>query len=382
MIFHRLPPIFLLGFFSVLGLGLSTAWAEEKGPILVGNIGSLSGKDASFGQAGQRGLILAIEEINAEGGINGRPIQLIHEDNRSTAGESATIARKLISRDKVVAIIGETTSGRSLEVAPLAQRARIPMITPSGTNIKVTRAGNYIFRTCFIDPFQGEIMARFAHDKLGYRKVAVLSSTSSAYSVELSKEFEKRFTALGGKIVAEQKYAEGDRDFNAQLTTLKNTGAEAVFIPGYYTEVALAVRQARALGIELPFFGGDGWEAPELLQIGGDALNGCYYSAHFSAQNNNPQVAAFVKSYQARWNGATPDAFAALGYDTGRILADALRRAGSTKGPDLQKALAATKDLPGVTGKTTFDKNGDPAKSAVIIVIENGKTRFHSTIEP
>ena len=379
MIFSRLHRIFLLGLSTALGLSLSSAATAD--PILVGNIGSLSGKDASFGQAGQRGLILAIEEINAANGIQGRPIKLIHEDNRSTAGESATIARKLISRDKVIAIIGETTSGRSLEVAPLAQRARIPMITPSGTNIKVTQAGNYIVRTCFIDPFQGEIMARFAHDKLNFRKVAILSSTSSAYSVELSKEFEKRFTTLGGKVVAEQKYAEGDRDFNAQLTTLKNAGAEAIFIPGYYTEVALAVRQARALGIQLPFFGGDGWEAPELLQIGGDSLNGCYYSAHFSSQNNNPQVAAFVKNYQARWDGATPDAFAALGYDTGRVLADALRRADSTKGPDLQKALAATKDLPGVTGKTTFDKNGNPAKSAVIIAIENGKTRFHSTID-
>ncbi|EIP97483.1 ABC-type branched-chain amino acid transport system, periplasmic component [Opitutaceae bacterium TAV1] len=358
------------------------ASARAAEPIKVGEYNSLTGKEASFGQSTHRAIVLAVEEINAAGGVLGRPLQLVTEDNQSKAGESATAVRKLISRDKVVAVIGEATSGRSLEAAPLAQRARIPMIATAATNPRVTETGNYIFRTCFIDPFQGTLMARFARDTLGFKRVALLTSVSSAYSVGLSKFFHERFTADGGTIAAEQKYSEGDKDFRAQLTAIKASGADAVFVPGYYTEVALAVRQARDLGLAIPFIGGDGWEAPQLLEIGGDALNGCYYSAHFSPQNAAPLVQAFVKNYQARWGGLVPDAFAALGYDAIHLLADAIRRAGTTDGPALRDALAATQDLEGVTGATTFDAQRNPTKAASIITIADGKFRFDRTIAP
>ncbi len=351
-------------------------------PIKVGEIASLTGKEAAFGQSSHKGTVLAVEQLNAAGGVLGRPLQLLSEDNQSKAGESATVARKLLSREKVVALLGEVASSRSLEMAPIAQRAKIPMISPSSTNPKVTEVGDYVFRVCFIDPFQGTVMAKFAKETLKARRVAVLTSVSSAYSVGLAKYFKERFLADGGEIALEQKFAEGDKDFKAQLTAIRAAGVDAIFVPGYYTEAALITRQARELGLTLPLFGGDGWEAPQLIEIGGKAVEGTYYSTHYSPEDTAPAVQAFVAAFRARWNGETPDAMAALGYDSALVLADAIKRAGGTEGPALRDALAATKGFAGVTGATNIDAGRNASKSAVIVTIKDGQFKFVQSVAP
>ena len=361
---------------------IATVSAQGTDPIRVGEYASLTGKEASFGQSSHKGIAMAIEEINAAGGALGRSFELITEDDQTAPGQSATAAKILISRDKVIALLGEVSSGRSLEAAPIAQAAHIPMIAPAATNPKVTQTGNYIFRVCFIDPFQGTVMAKFALDDLKVRRVAIISSVSNAYSVGLAKFFRQTFTENGGTVAVEQKYSEGDKDFRAQLTAVKAANVEAVFVPGYYTEAALIVRQGRELGITAPFLGGDGWVAEQLLQIGGDALNGCYYSTHFSPEDSAPNVQAFVAKFRATWGGETPDAFAALGYDAAYVLLDAIRRAGSTEGPKLRAALAATRDFKGATGLTTIDEHRDASKPAAIIAIKDGKLTFLKTVAP
>jgi branched-chain amino acid transport system substrate-binding protein len=367
---------------SLLLLGPIVTALYAADTIKVGEYASLTGKDATFGQSQHKGIVLAIEELNAGGGVLGKQIELVHEDNQSKAGESATIARKLISRDKVVALLGEVASTRSLEVAPIAQGAKIPMISPAATNPAVTEKGNYIFRVCFIDPFQGTVMAKFAKDDLKAKKVATLTSVSNAYSVGLAKYFKETFTKGGGTVAIEQKYNEGDKDFRAQLTAIRAAHVDAVFVPGYYTEAALIVRQARGLGLDIPFIGGDGWESEKLIEIGGEALNGCYYSTHFSPENKDPNVTQFVEKFKKRWDNETPDAFAALGYDAARVLADAMKRAGTTEGPKVRDALAATKNFPGASGVTTIDKARNATKGAIVIAIKGGKLEFNKTVQP
>jgi branched-chain amino acid transport system substrate-binding protein len=364
------------------GLLLLASCSKQGSSIKVGEYASLTGKEATFGQSSHKGIVMALEELNAAGGVLGQKLELLSEDNQTKAGESATVAKKLLARDKVVALLGEVSSGRSLEAAPIAQAAKVPMIAPAATNPKVTETGDYIFRVCFIDPFQGTVMAKFAASELHAKKVAIISSVSNAYSVGLTKYFRETFTEGGGEIVAEQKYSEGDKDFRAQLTAVKASGAEGVFVPGYYTESALLIRQARELGLTVPFFGGDGWESEKLLEIGGDALNGCFYSTHFSPQNDDPHVAEFVKKFQARWTNEIPDAFAALGYDAAYVLVDAIKRAGTTDSAKLRDALAATKNFPGATGLTTIDENRNASKPATIIAIKDGKLSFYKTVAP
>lgn len=367
---------------AALALLASMLRSAEPAPIKIGEFASLTGKEAAFGQSSHKGTLLAVEEINAAGGVLGRRIQLITEDNQSKAGESATIAKKLISRDKVVALIGEVASMRSLEAAPIAQQARIPMISPSSTNPKVTEIGNYVFRVCFIDPFQGVVMAKFARNTLKLKRVAVLTSVSSAYSVGLAKYFKERFAQDGGVIALEQRFTEGDKDFKAQLTAIKAANVDGIFLPGYYTEAALVCKQARDLGMNLPLFGGDGWEAPQLISIGGAAVEGTYYSTHYSPENKSPAVSGFVERFRKRWNNEVPDAMAALGYDAAMVLADAIKRAGTTDSAKLRDALAATKNLPGVTGDTTLDAQRNASKAAVVIAVKDGKFKFLETVAP
>ena len=364
---------------SLLALGLSANAAE---PIKVGEYASLTGKEATFGQSSHKGTVLAIEEANAAGGVLGRPLQLVAEDNQSKPGESGTIATKLITREKVVALLGEVASSRSIEAAIVAQRYRIPLISPSSTNPKVTEIGDYIFRVCFIDPFQGTALAKFAHGHLKAKRVAIVTSVSSAYSVGLAKYFREQFLADGGTIVLEQKYAEGDKDFKAQLTAIKATAPDAIFVPGYYTEAALICKQARDLGLTIPLFGGDGWEAPELISIGGAAVEGTYCSTHYSPESPSPAVKDFIKRFQARWSGETPDAMAALGYDSALVLVDAIRRAGTTEPAKLRDAIAATRNLEGVSGRTTIDAQRNASKPAVIVEVRNGSFRFVQAVEP
>jgi branched-chain amino acid transport system substrate-binding protein len=372
---------FLAGF-TLAAAGIAGAAAPASGPIKIGEYASLTGKEAAFGQASHKGTVLAVEEINAAGGVLGRKLQLITEDNQSKAGESATIAKKLISRDKVVALLGEVASMRSLEAAPIAQQAKIPMITSSSTNPKVTEIGNYVFRVCFIDPFQGVVMAKFARRTLRLQRVALVTSVSSAYSVGLAKYFKEQFAREGGAIALEQKYSEGDKDFKAQLTAIKAAGVEGIFVPGYYTEAALICKQARDLGLQLPIFGGDGWEAPQLVSIGGAAVEGTYYSTHYSPENKSPAVVSFVARYRQRWNDEVPDAMAALAYDAALVLADAIKRAGTTAASPLRDALAATRGFPGVTGITTLDAKRNATKAAVVLMVKDGAFKFVESIAP
>lgn len=355
--------------------------AHAQGTIKVGEFASLTGKEATYGQASHKGTLLAVEEVNAAGGVLGRKLELITEDNQSKAGESGTIVRKFISRDKVVAVLGEVASSRTLEAAPIAQNAKIPLISPSSTSPAVTEKGNYIFRVCFIDPFQGTVMAKFARNTLKIRKVAVLSSVSSAYSVGLSKYFKERFAADGGTVAIEQKFSEGDKDFKAQLTAIKAAGVEGIFVPGYYAEAGLICRQAQALGIKLPIFGADGWESPELVEIGGKSVEGMYFATHYSPENSDPLVAGFNARFRQRW-GDVSDTLTGLGYDSVMMLVDAIKRAGTTEPAKLRDALAATKNFKGVTGTITLDAQRNPTKSAVVLIVKNGKFEFVETIDP
>jgi len=258
--------------------------------IKVGEFAYLTGKEAAFGNSSHKGTALAIEDLNAAGGVLGKKLELFTEDNRSTPGESATVVRKLISREQVVAMLGEVASGRSLEGASVCQPSKIPMISPSSTKPEVTEKGDYIFRVCFIDPFQGKVLSTFARQTLKVDNVAMLVDAAAPYSVGLASNFKDTFTAAGGKIAVEQKFSSGDKDFKAQLTAIKAASPQAIFAPCYYTEAGLIVRQARELGITVTIFGGDGWEAPEVLDLGGKAMEGTYYSTHYSAEDSSPKV--------------------------------------------------------------------------------------------
>jgi branched-chain amino acid transport system substrate-binding protein len=356
--------------------------AETQATIKVGEFASLTGKDATFGISSHEGTLMAIEEINAAGGVLGKKLELLTEDTQCKAGEPATVVNKLIARDGVIAVLGEVASSRSLEAAPICQANKIPMVSPSSTNPKVTETGDYIFRVCFIDPFQGTVMANFATRTLKAKRVAVFTDVKSDYSKGLAKYFKEKFTANGGTIVAELDYNGGDKDFKAQLTAIKAENPDGVFVPGYYTEAALICIQARQLGLTVPLFGGDGWESDKLFEIGGQAVEGNYFSSHYSPEVGSDVSKRFVANYRKRWNGKTPDAMAACGYDSALVLADAIKRAGTTDGPKLRDALAATRNFQAVTGTITIDSNRDASKSAVILQISGGKCKYLETVQP
>jgi ABC-type branched-chain amino acid transport systems, periplasmic component len=357
----------------------SVIFAQDK--IVIGEYASLTGGSASFGQSSHKGTALAIDEINTAGGVLGKKLKLITEDDQSQAGQPATIARKLISQDKAVAILGEVASSKSLEAAPICQQNKIPMISPASTNPKVTEVGDYIFRVCFIDPFQGTVMSKFAQSK-GWKNVAVLTDVKQDYSVGLAEFFIKDFKESGGQIVKEQKYSTGDKDFKPQLTSIKAAKPDAIFVPGYYAEVSLIAKQARLLGIKAPLLGGDGWVGDSLLKVAGNALDGSFFSCHFSSADKSPVVQGFVEKFKAKYNGETPDDMAALGYDSAMILADAIKRAGSTEPEKLRDAIAATKEHQGITGKITLDEHRNANKPAVILTIGNGGFDFVETVAP
>ena len=307
---------------------------------------------------------------------------MVVADDQSRPEEAVTVVQKLLNQDKVVAVIGEVASSRSLAAAPVCQRSRIPMLSPSSTNPKVTEVGNYIFRACFIDPFQGSAMANFSMNKLGMKRLAVLYDVKNDYSVGLRQFFIDTVNKNGGQIVADESYGEGDIDFKAQLTKIRGQNPDGIYVPGYYTEVGLICRQARELGINIPLMGGDGWDSDKTFEIGRDAVNGCYFTNHYSPDEDRPEVKAFVDAYKAKYNGKTPDAMAILGYDAMRILADAITRAGKTSGKAIRDALAATKDFPGASGKITMDANRNAQKPIVILKIEGDKTHFVGSVQP
>ncbi len=364
---------------ALLALLLGCARAAE--PIKIGFFMSITGRDASFGEASLRGARLAVEELNAAGGILGRPVELIVEDNRSVAGESATAAKKLIARDRVVALVGECSSARTLEAAPVAQAAGVPLITPASTSPKVTQIGDAIFRVCFIDPFQGDVLAAFARRELKLKRAALLIDAGSPYSLGLAEYFSKAFIALGGEVVATQKYSGADTDFRAQLTSIRATQPDALFLPGYYVAAGLVAQQAKQLGLKATLLGGDGFEAPQLLEIGGAALEGTYYSTHFAVENTEAASRRFVDAFRTR-HGAAPNGLSALSYDAVKLVAHAVVRAGTTEKGALRQALATTKEFPGVTGRTTLNAQRDADKDAAIIKVSEGRLVFVQTVRP
>lgn len=350
--------------------------------ILIGEYASLTGSEATFGQSSHNGLELAVEEMNKAGGLLGKQIRLVTEDNQGKPSETQTVVQKLINRDKVVAVIGEVASSRSKAGAPICQAAKIPMITPASTNPEVTTIGDYVFRVCFIDPFQATVMSKFALNSMKVKKVALLIDQKNAYSTGLADNFRKVFTEMGGEIVEEQKYSNGDKDFKAQLTAIKAKDPEAVFIPGYYTDVNLISIQAREIGLTCPLFGSDGWESVKLTEgKAKDALEGSFFSTHVSADDPSPQIQNFKKKYREKY-GNEPDAMAFLAYDAGMILFDAIKRAGDTNGEKIKNELAKTKDFQGVTGIITINDQRNAVKPAVVLEVRDGKFVYKETIAP
>jgi len=341
--------------------------------VRIGVFMSTTGSTANFGISSVNGIKMAADEINAAGGINGKQVELLVQDDRSDASEAATIVTKFVTQDQVHAVIGEVASSRSIAAAPIAQNAKIPMLTPSSTNPEVTKKGDFIFRSCFIDPYQGAAIAQFAAKTLGAKSAAIMVDRKNDYSTGLEKVINETFTKFGGKIVATQSYQEGDQDFNAQLTSLKGTNPEVIFVPGYYNDVGLIAKQARDKGITVPLIGGDGWDSEQLYKIGGTALNGSYFTNHYSPYDTDPRVVKFVNDYKQRYN-STPDALAATAYDAANIMFDAIKRSKSLSGPDIRDALAATNAFPGVTGTVTFNQQRDAVKPIVMIEIKPGGT--------
>ncbi|MBF0315739.1 MAG: ABC transporter substrate-binding protein [Oligoflexia bacterium] len=377
--------LFLLMIFSLLSFSCTKKSADT---IVIGNYGSLTGSEATFGLSTRDGIQLAIDEFNSAGGLNGKKLELKVYDNQGKPEEARLSVEKLINVDKVVALLGEVASTRSLAAAPVAQQYKVPMITPSSTNPEVTKKGNFIFRTCFIDPFQGQVMAKFAVNSLKLKRGAILRDNKSDYSMGLADYFTKTLTELGGTVIADEKYASGDSDFKAQLTSLREKHPDFIFIPGYYTEVGLIARQARELGISSMLLGGDGWDSPKLIEIGGTALDGSYFSNHYTAEDKRPEVQEFITKFKNKYNVA-PDGLAAAGYDAAQILLAAMKRAKSLEGDDLRLAIAATTNHPGVTGMITINSERDAVKSAVVLRVSTagsatggGEFKFVESVHP
>ena len=368
----------LFGILLTLTLALTLKAAP---PIKVGEVDPLTGGVSQFGIGCHRGFLLAFEQINGEGGILGQKIELITEDDQSKPGQSATAVRKLITQDKVAAILGDATSSATLEAAPIAQSDKIPMMTPTATNPRITEVGDFIFRVCFLDEFQGRMLARFAREQLKAQKIFTLTDVKQDYSVDLLKFFEDEFTKLGGTIVGEQSYSTGDTDFRAQLTPIRAVKPDAVYVPGYYQEAALIVKQGRQIGLTMPFIGCDGWANQALIEIGGKAVNGCFFTNHFSPDDQSPIVKSFVTKYQEKY-GTLPDTFSALGYDAARLLSGAIQRAGSTDPAAVRDALARTADFQGVTGQISFDANRNASKPGLIVTVKDGKFEVAEKIAP
>jgi branched-chain amino acid transport system substrate-binding protein len=363
------------------GGGSGSGSGSSGSTIPVGYYGDLTGNTATFGTSTKEGIDLALDEINQKPPL-GKQLEIKSEDDQGKPDQAASVVTKLITQNQVVTVIGEVASSNSLAAAPICQKEKVPMITPASTNPEVTKTGDYIFRICFIDPFQGSVMAKFAFNKLHAKKAAILTDVKSDYSNGLSKFFKETFTQLGGQVVQEQSYSQGDINFNAQLSSIKGAAPDVIFVPGYYNEVGTIARQARDLGVKVPLMGGDGWDSPKLFESAGDALEGCYFSNHYSSESKDPRVQDFIKSYKGKYSGKVPDAMAALGYDAIRILADAIGRANSTDGTALRDAIAKTANFPGVTGNITLDPNRNATKPAVVLQIKGQGYKYVDTVQP
>jgi branched-chain amino acid transport system substrate-binding protein len=386
-----------------IAAALAGCGGSAKDELVIGEYGSLTGGDATFGQSTKNGVRIALDELKAtrEGKIGGLVVRIVEEDDQGRAEEAATVVQKLINQDQVMAVLGEVASSRSLAAGPICQAAGVLMISPSSTNPKVTEVGDFIFRMCFLDDFQGWVMAKYTAEELKLKRVAMLKDLKNDYSIGLAQYFTDAFKTMGGTVIVEQAYSSGDQDFRAQLTAIKARKPDAIVVPGYYTEVGLIARQARELGITVPLIGGDGWESSQLLEIGGEALNGCYYSNHWALDYPDPKLQEFLKRYRDAY-GSDPDAIGGLAYDAASVLFTALDRlaeqepeifkglsskmaateARKTACKRLRDLIAATAEYPGVTGTITLDAHRNATKPAVVIAIKDGKKVFATSIKP
>ena len=361
--------------------GRESQTAASADDIPIGVYGALSGDQAAFGNATVQGVKLAAEEINAAGGVLGRKIRLVIEDDRGKPEEAADVVTKLITGNDVIAVIGENSSAQSLAAAPIAQANGVPMISPSSTNPNVTKKGDYIFRVCFTDPYQGKALATFVRNNLKLTRAGILKDNKNDYSVGLAEFFGKEFAALGGTIVAEQSYAGGDTEFRPQLTTIRKADPEVLFVPGFYTDVGQIAIQARDLGMTLPMVGGDGWDSPVVIEIGGKSIENSYFSDHYFVGDPRPLVQKFVEAIRKR-HGKNPEANAALGYDALKILVAAIGRAGSLDRKAIRDQIASTSNYDGVSGVITMGPERDPIKPVAMIKIENGQMNFAGWVKP
>ncbi len=359
---------------------IPTPTPENPRAIRIGFFVSQTGEQSSFGLDATKGAQLAVKEINAAGGVLGRPLALVERDTQSRSDITSAVVTELIDKKRVSVLVGEIATDRSLVAAPLAQAAGIPMITPGSTHESLTQAGDGIFRACYTDLFQAIAMSKFARS-IDAQTAAVIFDPSSPYGSDLATIFKTDFTSHGGQIVAQATYQTGDKDFSAQLNAIKSRMPEVIFLPCYYTEAALIISQARQLGMDMPFLGTDGWDSAEFLKVGGDAVNNCYFSSHFSAENTASPVSAFVQAYSSAY-GQPPPPLAALSYDTIYLVADAIKRADSTESSKIKTALATTAGFQGVTGTIAFDENRNPTKPAIVIRIQKGKFTYLETSSP
>ena len=361
----------------LIGLMLTTAaFAEVK----IGVVLPTSGAIATFGQENINGLKLAMEKIKK---TSHQKLVLFVEDDKSEAIEATNAIRKLLNVDKVSVVIGEVTSSNTLAMAPIAQENKVPLFSPAATNVKVTQIGNFISRACFTDDFQGVVMAKFAVNNLKKKKGLIIIDNSSDYSKGLGAAFKAEFIKNGGKLVTDEEltYVQKDMDFQSLLRKVKRANPDVIFLPGYYQEAGLIIKQARALGINAPFLGGDGWDSPKLFEIAGPAIKGNFISSHFAPDDKDPKVQAFVKDYEKAYK-SKPGAMAALGYDAISIVADAINRAKSTKSADINDAILATKNFPGVTGAITIDENRNSKKAAVVLETTVSGFIFNKKVNP
>jgi len=367
-----------------LGLAVSAilpfVGCDKNKEVVIGGVAPLTGEAATFGVSTKNGYDLAVAEWNAKGGVLGKQVKLVFADDKGDPAEGATVYTKLIEQDKACAIVGTVMSKVSLAGAPICQAAKVPMIATASTNPKVTGVGNFVFRACFIDPFQGTVGAKFAFDDLKAKKAACLFDVGNDYTKGLSEFFKTKFTALGGEVVGFEGHATGTSDFKAQLTKVLAAKPDVLYVSDYYSDVAIIAKQALELGFKGPLVGGDGWDSPKLVEIAGPAVEGCFFTNHYAKEDKAPIVQDFVKKYTAKYNAA-PDALAALAYDATNIMLDAINRAGSTDGTAIQGALVKT-DLKVVTGQVKFDGDRNPVKSAVIIELKGGQQVYKTTVAP
>ena len=361
-------------------IAFASCGSGSSSEIKIASINPLTGEAASYGASTKNGATMAAEEWNAKGGILGKKIKLIYADDKGDPAEGAAVVTKMIQQDKVTAIIGPVTSRVTLAAAPIAQSSKIPLLTPTATNEKVTQVGDYIFRSCFIDSFQGTIAAKYAATELKAKTAAIIFDIGSDYSKDLAEKFKSVYESAGGKVVASEGHPSGTTDFKAQLTKIIQAKPEILYVPDFYSDVGLIAKQARELGFKRAFVGVDGWDSPELTKIGGEAIEGGIFTNHYSKDDTRPVVQDFVKRYQAKFNAA-PDAFATLAYDGANILFSAIQKAGKTDSAAIQAALVAT-NMDCVTGKITFDENRNPIKSAVIVEIKGGQQVYKATVNP